>query len=345
MSKALIEKEDFENDLKKESHKARRSIMLFLLSAITLGFNTFHIKLTSKLFPQSFSPNSFMAWRSVCVFVVSIVLIRQLGITVKPIREINNKFWFFQRTLGNYFSFYFFISCMLYLRASTASCFNSMYPPVVLIFSIFILKEKFHTRYLIGLLLCICGAFLIILNERPKHGHPITISDNTYMGDNVPLNSTADTAAAPSEQLDYLSLVKGTSFGCVHVLIVSLNIIANKIVGKELSHVEQCYYLGISNIIMGVSSTLFAANVENFNPFYFFFAFLNGFIFYIATYLMNESFKGMELSKLTPMSYLNTLTVFFLGVLFLNESFNSTDILGSLCIISFNLFNALNPIK
>jgi drug/metabolite transporter (DMT)-like permease len=338
MNKTLLEEKDFEQQKAAEDTKsAKRSVILFLICTFILGINTFHIKLTSKLFPESFSPNSFMAWRSVCVVLMAVYISKRYSIPVKPINEINNKCWFIQRTCGNYVSFFFFLSSMLHLRAATAACFNSMYPPFVLILSIIILKEKFHVRYLVGLLLCVCGAIIIVSNERPHHSIP-AIDDTTDIALEavIPHDST--------KQDDYLSLIKGISCASIGLLFISLNLVANKIIGKELTHTEQCYYLGLTNLTLGFSITIMTEGVKA-DPFYILSAFLNGFIFYIATYLMNEAFKGIELSKLTPMSYFNTLTVFFLGVVFLGESIYLTDIIGSLCIISFNIYNAFVPIK
>jgi drug/metabolite transporter (DMT)-like permease len=341
-SKQVLLTKDFEKTVDNITTKnsPTKSILYFLFSAFILGINTLHIKLTSKFWPNAFSPNSFMTYRSFCVLVISIYLAKKYDITVKPIKDIKNKFWFFQRTCGNYFSMISFIYCVFYLRAATAAVFSSMYPPLVLIFSIFILKEKFHIRYIFGLILCICGAFIIILNERG-----VAVKVEEVLSTESDLIEAVGPDAPHTADLDYLNFIKGIMSGLFHVILVSLNIVANKIISKEITHVEQCFYLGCTNICLGLTDMFLFSKRVAFDPFYAICAFFNGLLFYSATYFMNESFKGIELSKLTPMSYFNTLTVFFLGVIFLGESLFISDIIGSICIISFNIYNAFVPLK
>ena len=57
------------------------------------------------------------------------------------------------------------------------------------------------------------------------------------------------------------------------------------------------------------------------------------------------SFGGVDLIKTTALNYLNIVTVFFLGVLILGESVHFTDILGSLIILGYNIFNTAYPPK
>jgi drug/metabolite transporter (DMT)-like permease len=53
----------------------------------------------------------------------------------------------------------------------------------------------------------------------------------------------------------------------------------------------------------------------------------------------------ISLSLSQPLSYSGTLTVFFCGIIFLGEAIYFTDIIGSLFILGFNVYNTIKPIQ
>ena len=58
----------------------------------------------------------------------------------------------------------------MFFRVSTCQCIVNSNPVIVLIISSFLLNEKFYPRYIVGIIVCFFGAFLIISNERkPTH--------------------------------------------------------------------------------------------------------------------------------------------------------------------------------
>jgi len=61
--------------------------------------------------------------------------------------------------------------------------------------------------------------------------------------------------------------------------------------------------------------------------------------------LLVLSNKNIDIVKLTSIGYVQIVLAFIFGVLFLNESVALTDIIGSLIIFGYNIYNAYNPIK
>lgn len=70
---------------------------------------------------------------------------------------------------------------------------------------------------------------------------------------------------------------------------------------------------------------------------------INCLIWLLSTSLILMSFKGIELVKTTAIGYLNIVTVFILGVTFLGEHIYLTDVIGSLIILGFNIYNTMYP--
>ena len=53
----------------------------------------------------------------------------------------------------------------------------------------------------------------------------------------------------------------------------------------------------------------------------------------------------MDVSKFSPTTYIQAIFVFILGFLIFGEKFFVTDLIGSLLIVSFHIYNWYRPIK
>lgn len=53
----------------------------------------------------------------------------------------------------------------------------------------------------------------------------------------------------------------------------------------------------------------------------------------------------MDVSKFFPTTYIQAIFVFILGFLIFGEKFFVTDLIGSLLIVSFHIYNWYRPIK
>ena len=72
---------------------------------------------------------------------------------------------------------------------------------------------------------------------------------------------------------------------------------------------------------------------------------LNGFFYYMANHYYQEALPVLNVGGCVPFNYLLTVFVFILCVIVLGENLFFTDILGSLVILSFHLYNAWYPIE
>lgn len=77
---------------------------------------------------------------------------------------------------------------------------------------------------------------------------------------------------------------------------------------------------------------------------YILYCFSNGLIFAALNMTNIESMNNLAISKFLPLTYFGTVFIFILGWLILGERVYFTDILGSLLIVGFQIYNVWFPI-
>lgn len=313
-----IAKEDPEKNMS-ESHLVkyeRIGILIAVLAQFFWALSVIAVKLGSKC--GKFSANSFSMWKSLAQMLISLYLIKKKGIQIQKFSEIKSKGWFLLRTFGNYFCYNCLILAIVYLRAATASCLAGANPFVIIILSVWLLKEKFYIRYLLGIIVCFLGSSMIVLNE--KHGGSETVGKNA----NVPL---------------------GVFFGLCHVILVGSSIFGQKIIVSEgvLTDV-QVFYTGLYNLLTALVVCVFQMNF-GFNIPLIIVSALNALAFYGAIAFTDKALKRMDVVKFAPSSYIQALFVFIIGLVLFGESVYITDLIGSFLIVAFHVYNAYDPIK
>lgn len=267
-----------------------------------------------------FSSNSYSMWRSVFLSIVTYFSLRKKGQELPQLSQIKNKLWFAIRTFGTYFSFLFYILALLYLRTSTTSCLSSCYPFVVIVLSLVILRETFYIRYIIGIIVCFIGTAMLVLNEKSGNKGPTKPEDNG-------------------------KIVIGLFYIILHIISCGTVVVSQKIMIIDgISTEIQVFYTGVSNLILGIIFCLIEGNF-GLNLLMIFLTFLNSLVFYYGQMFTDLALKTMDASKFSPISYTQTLFVFIFSLIIFGEKFYFTDIIGSLLIASFHLYNAYNPIR
>ena len=324
--------------LKQETHEQNEAlgIKYAILSCVFFGFTSFHIKTVKILYEESFNANIFMFWRSLSSSIIGYLVAKYKSESILGISRIKSKFWFGVRTFFNYISMITLTLCMVELRAATASCMSSMSPAVMVILSIIILGEKFQIRYLTGILICFIGSAMIVMNEKK----PNPVIEEVELIDGI-----EDIEKIEEVVTETTDLIKGVFYGVYHIIFNSLCSVAQKILANEKIPVEtQTYYIGLTNYVVAII-VAFYTGIDYIDFSFGGYSSLNGIFFYLCVHYMNESLKNIPLAKFTPFFYIGTLTVFVCGVVFIGESLFFTDIIGSLLILSFNVYNSYYPIK
>ena len=311
---------DIEMEVSNQKKSELHSTLLFALSMIVTGINHFHFKYMKKSIGlENYNEFSFVLLR--CIFIIGINLIKMFynKETINPFSQLKKIYWFWIRNLVQFLSVIPMLYLVSFFRVSTASCFVSMSPAVIIIMSCVILKEKFFWRYVFGIIICFSGVILIVSNDYKNE-------DNSNKKGGI------------------LHLIEGFFLGCFQLMNVALLRVSSKILVKEkINNNAQLIYPSLTCIILSIFSFFFFGIEFKCGKWLIFHSFLNSIIWLVSTILMLLSFGGVDLIKTTALNYLNIVTVFFLGVLILGESVHLTDILGSLIILGYNIYNTAFP--
>ena len=294
------------------------AIIIGILSQFVWAINSIQLKTYKKFFPNDFSNNSLVFWRSLPIWVLGYFFCLHKNMQIKPISSIKHKFWFFMRSLGNYAIIFLWIKILNYLRVSTAQVISGCFPILVILLSIIILHEKFYFRYILGVLICIIGSAIIIMNEKNPEAAKTQINSNIFLG---------------------------VFFAICHLFFYALNNLGQKILCKEnLGADEQNYYLGMYNTLPALIFCIIERHFGFNSILYILYAISNGlFLFYLGNYLQTKAFEYIAVSKFMPITYMNTVFVFILGFVLLHEKVFISDILGAGIIIGFQLYNFYYP--
>ena len=314
-----VNSSELNDEMLAEKRKNERfAVIIGIASQFVWALNSIQLKTYKQFFPDDFSNNSLVFWRSLPIWVLGFYFCKQKNIRIKPISAIKHKFWFFMRSLGNYLLIYLWIQIMNYLRVSTAQVISGCFPILVIFLSIIILHEKFYYRYIIGVFACIIGSAIIIMNEKNPEASQTQLNNNIFLG---------------------------VFFAMCHLISYALSNLGQKILCKEnLSPDEQNYYLGMYNTLPALFFCIIEMHFGFGSILYILYAISNGlFLFYLGNYLQTKALEYMAVSKFMPITYMCTVFVFILGFVVLQEKVFITDILGAGLIIGFQLYNFYYP--
>ncbi len=310
----------------------RRSIITIIIAFIIATFGSFHVKIatSTKFFPEN-TINLLLCLRYFVTVFVSLLIIRMKGKPYPNPLTIKNWKWFLIRVTSFYVGMIFLALGYNYIRFSTMMCYEALHPVFVIFLSICILGEKFRIRYLIGLLICLTGAFMIILNDRNSESHDVPSKNSGEI-----LNPTEHNS----------KVILGFFIGMVHSLCYAFMFIGIKILAQDqMDSEEQLFYLGLTNCVYAF---IYILLFEGFKPLadwkIVVINILSAVFFFSWTFLYQLSIKHIDLSKTTTISYVCLIVSFVLGYFILHEGVFFTDIIGSLFIVAYNIYNVTYPI-
>jgi drug/metabolite transporter (DMT)-like permease len=323
---------------------------LILFIGITLcSVCNFHLKLIPRICGEADS-NQVVFYRSFILALISAIILR---IDNKPIPSYSNNgsvLWFTIRNISGYLTSIYLVLCLQYIRLSTALVFSGLSPVLTCIFSVVIIKEKFHIRYLIGIIVCFSGCLMMIMNDRNSGGKPLLENNNTISSNDFepPSNQNTEIQKIEKENSRLIKTLIECCYGIIHTFSISLNVTSTKILlNQKINNYVLIFYLGAANCILSHLVWLFigARREMWMNKCFVFNDLLNGVQFFSFTYLINESYKHLDLIQTAGIGYLIIIESFILGALFLGENVYFSDILGSLMIVIYNILNYYFPIK
>ena len=326
--------------LKKEKRKKERIAYIYgIISQFLWAIVSIQIKTMITFFPDVFTLNTIAFYRTFPLGLIGYCMCKKKGITIRGWSQINRKIWFIVRNVGFYAMVVLWVVMNIYFRVSTCQCISNCNPVIVLIISSFLLNEKFYPRYIIGILVCFIGAYMIVSNER-KPNKVIVDEDNE--------NSNIRKLIEIFFRYLNENTGKGIFFGAIaalsHLTISAFANFAQRELGKEkILGDEQNFWLGMFNCIPSLIVMIYQGNFGLSNIKYPLYILTNAPVFYFANYFNAEALKFISINKFIPLNYLSIVFVFILGYFLLGENVYFTDILGSIIIIGFQLYNIYIP--
>ena len=296
----------------------------------TRAINGMLMKFIERTYSSYFETIPFLLIRAIMIMSLSLSFSFIWKQPILKPNEIKFKLPFLIRTNFNFFAVSLFTVSIWYLRVSTVQIISALNPIFVTYLSVIILKEKFYTRYVVGIILCILGSLLIINNEK-KDSNEIKVNNSD--------NSEKTTVSGFSS-----GTIKGMLCSFGSTLINCAVDICNKVLAKnKIPITTQLFYLGFFTASYAICYVLFTWRLKVCIG-YILLSFLQGTLFFIANATFNFGIQRIDLSKAAPVAYTKVVFVLLLGGVLLGEKVYLTDFIGAGLIISYMLYNLRYPI-
>ena len=303
--------------------RERWGMLLGLIGTFFLSLNCFYAKVILKSYPEDFDSVEFLFMRGLSIVIYGIIHTFYTKQKILNLNELPLRFWFLTRANANFFYNAFSISALWYLRASTVQIIILLSPLLVLVLSHFLLKEPLYIRYLFGGIMCVGGSMIIILNEK---------------------KSPSSSAKDKKEKNSGFEVFLGVLLSLISVIFYAIINISSKILASHrVSLNNQMVYIGSANIMYSFVYILFKRKMC-LKIGYLIMCIFHGSFFYIYYICYNRALQLAQVNKIVIITYLQIVFVFILANIFLGEAIYATDILGTLIMMSYMVYNVLNPI-
>ena len=301
----------------KKRKNERFAYILGIIANFLWALNGVQIKTFRTYFPDTYTDNSILFWRMFPVTVMGYIICKYYNIHIQTFSELKHLKWFLCRNALAYLFIIAWIKMYSYFRVSTITVIGGTTPILIIIISVFLIGEKFYIRYLLGVLLCIFGSSIIILNDRKPEAKTQILNDNLFVG---------------------------ILLGITNVTLVALSLVGQKVLTKEGMDIHlQTFYFSAFNVVPAFIFGIFMDGLKFTHLKYITYVSSNGLIFYSANYLNTLCFRYIAISKFQPITYLNIVFTFILSAILLGEPVYFSDIIGALIIIGFQYYNFVYP--
>ena len=243
---ASINTELLSEELKKEKRKKEYIAYMYgVISQFMWAINNIQIKTMITFFPDTFTLNTIAFYRNLPLIFAGYYACKKKNIRIHTWKDIHRKFWFLIRHFGFYLMIVLWVVMNIFFRVSTCQCIVNCNPVIILIISSFLLNEKFYPRYIVGIIVCFVGAFLIISNERKPTNVNEEENNVRNLLEFILRKIEENIKDEKGNNVFYGGLAAGT-----HLLITSFANFGQREIAKEgISGDEQNIWMGVFNCI------------------------------------------------------------------------------------------------
>ena len=312
--------------------REKTGMLLAFIATFFLSLNCFYAKVILKAYPEDFDSVEFLFMRGLSIVLFGVIHTYYYHQKILSLSELPLRMWFLIRANANFFYNAFSISALWYLRASTVQILVLLSPLLVIVLSHFLLKEPLYIRYLFGGIMCVGGSMIIILNE---HSAPSDKAKEDKK-DNKDKNNSSD-AGVYGVLLGLVLCIISVGFNAI------INIASKILASHRVSLNNQMIYIGATNMMYSIIYIIIKRKMC-LKPGYLIMCIIHGFFFYVYYVCYNRALQLAQVSKIIIINYLQIVFVFLMANLFLGEGIYFTDVLGTIIMMSYMVYNALNPI-
>ena len=304
--------------------KERLGLVYCILSQFLWALNNIILKFITNHYKTTFTNKSYLFSRGLAIVMISYICGNHFDGKIYKLSDFEPqiKKCLLIRANLSFFGMSFWLLAVYYLRVSTCQIISSLCPILIIFLSIIFLNEKYYHRYAFGVILGIVGSCIIILNEN-KLANRQKKENNTSLSD----------------------VVKGMLSMAANITITGIISVVNKIMAvKRISLYAQLFYFGIFHFTYGFLWMFFTMDF-NYPLIYLFLCSTQAILFFLAQYYNYLGLKLIDLNKISIIQYTSIVFVLILGSIFLKEKIFFSDLVGSIIIVSFMVYHAMNPIR
>ena len=158
-------------------------IILSLITQFIWTINSICLKFFLNRYEYIFQNKTYLFPRGLSTILISLILGKIKDGKIYSIYDFNPTLFkcILAKANLSFFAMCFWTVAVSYLRITTCQVISSLSPILIITFSVFLLKEKFHSRYVLGIICGIVGSVIIILDEK-------RIKENESKQSNLDLN-------------------------------------------------------------------------------------------------------------------------------------------------------------
>lgn len=321
-SKITIEEDCFEKNQKQKIKKKDEfiGIIYSIITQLIWTINSINLKYFINSNPTIFKNKTFLFPRGLTTIIISLIMgkIRDGKIYSFTFFDSSVQKCILVKANLSFFAMCFWTIAVSYLRITTCQVISSLSPILVITFSVLFLKEKFHYRYLLGIITGTVGSIIIIFDEKKIQENQPNSNIKEYI-------------------IGVISII-------MNIVLSSFNNIANKYNAKRVSIYTQMLYLGIFHSVYSLLWMTFTWDFD-YNLKYFFGCALHSILFFLGNIFYNLSLSKLSMSKYSILQYSKFVFAFILGWGVLKEDVLMNDMFGTTMIGGFLIFDIMFPVK
>ena len=304
--------------------KERIGTIYCIIAQFIWTLNNVILKLITRNYKSKFTNRSYLISRGIAIIILSYLCGKHFDKKIYKLTDFEPQMrkCLLIRANLSFFGMCFWLLAVYYLRISTCQIIASLSPIFLIFLGVFFLNEKFYQRYIFGVILGIVGSCIIILNENKLANEKKKNNDS----------SVSD-------------VVKGLLSMAANITITGIIQVVNKIMAtKKISLYAQLFYFGIFHTTYGFLWMLLASDFD-YPIGYLLLCSSQAVLFVLGNYYNYIGLKLIDLNKISIIQYTAIVFVLLLGILILREQIFFSDVIGSVIIVSFMVYQFMNPIR